>query len=61
MTKDPVCGMLVEETAMAAATSEYQGDTFYFCSESCKRAFEADPKRYASLALAERRGDTAPG
>jgi YHS domain-containing protein len=30
MTKDPVCGMLVEETATAAATSEYQGSTFYF-------------------------------
>ncbi|WP_367079317.1 YHS domain-containing protein, partial [Luteitalea sp.] len=29
--KDPVCGMTVEP-AKAAATSEYQGQTYYFCS-----------------------------
>lgn len=42
---DPVCGMEVD-TRSAAATSEYQGQTFYFCSPGCKRTFDRDPARY---------------
>ena len=45
MTKDPVCGMEVEPTR-AAATSEYRGETIYFCAPGCKRAFDQDPERY---------------
>ena len=33
MARDPVCGMHVEEQR-AAGTSEYQGETCYFCSAS---------------------------
>ena len=44
--RDPVCGMdVTRETA--AATSEYQGQTYYFCSPGCKRGFDMDPERYA--------------
>ena len=43
---DPVCGMKVEE-ADAAATSEYEGKTYYFCSTDCKEEFESDPPSYA--------------
>jgi Cu+-exporting ATPase len=32
----------------AAATTEYAGDTYYFCSEKCRDKFEADPERYVS-------------
>jgi YHS domain-containing protein len=32
----------------AAATSEYEGDTYYFCSQVCKKKFDADPERYVS-------------
>lgn len=32
----------------AAATSEYEGDTYYFCSEECKQKFDADPESYVS-------------
>jgi Cu+-exporting ATPase len=32
----------------AAARSQYEGDTYYFCSEECKRRFDADPERYVS-------------
>jgi Cu+-exporting ATPase len=32
----------------APATTEYEDDTYYFCSEECKRKFEADPERYVS-------------
>jgi Cu+-exporting ATPase len=35
------------DPANAAAKSEYQGRTYYFCSAGCKRKFDADPTRYA--------------
>ena len=44
-TTDPVCGMPVDP-ATAQQTSEYEGQTYYFCSPGCKGAFEADPQRY---------------
>lgn len=43
--KDPVCGMAVDP-ATAKHTSQYQGQTFYFCAPGCKKAFDADPARY---------------
>jgi YHS domain-containing protein len=45
MAKDPVCGMDVDESK-AAATTEYKGQTYYFCAPGCKVAFEADPNKY---------------
>jgi Cu+-exporting ATPase len=30
----------------AAATAEYQGKTYYFCSPGCKKAFEKEPQKY---------------
>lgn len=42
---DPVCHMDVTyETAQAR--SEYDGQTFYFCSLDCKEAFDRDPEKY---------------
>ncbi|MFQ6092847.1 MAG: YHS domain-containing protein [bacterium] len=46
MTRDPVCGMEVKEDE-AAATSVYQGKTFYFCSQGCKVKFDESPEQYA--------------
>jgi YHS domain-containing protein len=46
MSTDPVCGMNVDE-ASAPARSEYQGRTYYFCSESCKDEFDKDPQSFA--------------
>ena len=43
--KDPVCGMTVD-AAKAAGTSEYQGQTYYFCSTACKAKFDANPGQY---------------
>jgi uncharacterized membrane protein YraQ (UPF0718 family) len=37
---DPVCGMKVDRAK--ALTRELGGQTFYFCSEHCLHAFEAD-------------------
>lgn len=45
MTKDPVCGMEVDEKA-AAGKSEYKGKTYYFCAPGCKQAFDKDPEKY---------------
>jgi Cu+-exporting ATPase len=59
-TRDPVCGEELEE-ATAAASSEHDGNVFYFCSESCQAQFEAEPERYIGDALAERRSEAAPG
>ena len=45
MGLDPVCGMEVTPVT-AEAQSEYEGVTFYFCSEDCAKAFDAEPSRY---------------
>lgn len=45
MTIDPVCGMEIEQSE-AAATIEYEGTTYCFCSQSCRDQFAADPERY---------------
>ncbi len=49
MVKDPVCGMQINEQQAAAKglTSEYQGQTFSFCSPSCKKQFEQNPQQFA--------------
>lgn len=46
MTKDPVCGMNVDEKT-AAAREDYQGVTYHFCSAACKTAFQTKPEQYA--------------
>jgi YHS domain-containing protein len=45
MAVDPVCGMQVNEEE-AAAHTDYQGDTYYFCSEWCQEEFAKDPEKY---------------
>jgi Cu+-exporting ATPase len=43
--RDPVCGMDVL-AASAAGKVERAGKTYYFCSASCVRKFQANPDRY---------------
>lgn len=31
----------------AAGRSQYQGQTYYFCTESCKDEFDRNPEQYA--------------
>ncbi len=45
MATDPVCGMDVDEKK-AAAQLGYNGQTYYFCTEACKRAFQKEPEKY---------------
>lgn len=42
---DPVCGMRVIPSR-AAATTEHEGKTYYFCNKSCREKFDASPDRY---------------
>ncbi len=46
MVRDPVCGMDVDPKS-AAGKVEFGGQTYYFCSVGCKKAFEKDPHKYA--------------
>jgi P-type Cu+ transporter len=41
MTKDPICGMTVDEAT--ALRAERDGQTFYFCSEHCRKKFLSTP------------------
>ncbi len=45
MSKDPVCGMEVDEKT-AAGKSEYKGQIYYFCSVGCKKSFDKEPEKY---------------
>lgn len=51
MAIDPVCKMSVEPER-AAANAEHGGKEYYFCSDTCHKAFIAEPEKYA--------GGTAP-
>lgn len=44
---DPVCGMDLEESAGEdSEAAEYKGTTYYFCSEDCRKQFEANPQQF---------------
>ncbi len=47
MVKDLVCGMTIDP-ATAAGTSEYKGQTYYFCNLGCKKSFDEDPEKYVA-------------
>jgi len=44
--KDPVCDMELDSAA-AAASEEYNGKTYYFCSDACQQRFVASPLHFA--------------
>lgn len=44
---DPVCGMQVDKEG-AEHTAVYAGQTYYFCSGSCRSRFVANPAHYVS-------------
>jgi len=47
--KDPVCGMEIDPKD-AAATSDYEGITYYFCAIGCKERFDAEPAKFLGAA-----------
>jgi YHS domain-containing protein len=50
--KDPVCGMEVDPKAADVIKTQYGDKTYYFCSEKCKKDFQADPKKYVHEKMA---------
>jgi uncharacterized membrane protein YraQ (UPF0718 family)/YHS domain-containing protein len=44
--RDPVCGM---RTGADGPSLTHDGETYYFCSESCKRVFTDDPDDYSDV------------
>ena len=51
MAKDPVCGMEINPKE-AAGSSDYRGQTYYFCALSCKKEFDQNPAKYARNSVA---------
>ena len=41
VTKDPICGMTVDEAT--ALHAERDGKTFYFCCDQCRQKFLSTP------------------
>lgn len=57
--KDPVCGMTVDGKDTNFMSS-FKGNTYYFCSKTCKTDFDEDPE--AVLAMkAERERQVVSG
>ncbi len=48
LVKDPVCGMMIDPLSAKGGSSQYNGETFYFCNPKCKTKFEAEPLKYLS-------------
>jgi YHS domain-containing protein len=44
--KDPVCGATVDTTTAAGGRMVHQSEEVYFCSDACRRSFEAEPERF---------------
>ncbi len=57
VTKDPVCGMELNQEN-TAERSEYAGKTFYFCSDQCRNKFDQNPSEYVSRAEAASRSES---
>jgi len=52
---DPVCGMKVDPSKTDLVAT-YQGCSYYFCAEGCRKAFEANPERYLEPKLSKPKG-----
>jgi YHS domain-containing protein/multidrug efflux pump subunit AcrA (membrane-fusion protein) len=63
ISKDPVCGMEVDESKARAAgrMSEYQGKTYLFDSDICKLVFDSDMAKYAGKGAETKEPEVPPG
>jgi YHS domain-containing protein len=60
MLRDPVCQMQID-AGDVMYTSEYRGETYYFCSETCKAEFDSDPGAFSGRLAEARYGDLPYG
>lgn len=52
---DPVCGMTVAP-GTTRLVSNYQGHSYWFCSEGCRGSFETNPTKYLKTKSPKRKG-----
>ena len=45
MHRDPVCGAIMDERT-AKFKKTYDGETYYFCSITCKKKFKRQPRKF---------------
>ncbi|MFC4350857.1 heavy metal translocating P-type ATPase [Fodinicurvata halophila] len=57
--RDPVCGMYVSPET-AAASSDYEGQSYYFCSTGCRDKFSAAPDDYLESDTSRAREKAVP-
>jgi uncharacterized membrane protein YraQ (UPF0718 family) len=50
---DPVCGMEVDSGKPNVISTEYEGTTYYFCCDMCRRKFAKSPAAYPAACGAE--------
>jgi YHS domain-containing protein len=50
VVQDVVCGKDVDPE-VAMYSSNYQGKTYYFCSDMCKKQFDEDPELFVTSAV----------
>jgi YHS domain-containing protein len=52
---DPVCNMTIKPggTEIKAIIN---GETYYFCAESCRKSFEENPQKFLDLKPAKKKG-----
>lgn len=54
-TIDPVCGM-VGEPGREKLMSIHKGNSYWFCAEGCRKAFETNPEKYLEPKTAKKKG-----
>ena len=52
---DPVCGMEIATGTVDILTT-IKGNTYHFCAEGCRKAFEKNPKKYLESKSHKRKG-----
>ena len=52
---DPVCGMTVEP-GKTKLVSVHKGNSYWFCAEACRRAFDSNPDKYLVAMTSKKKG-----
>ena len=55
---DPVCGMQVDPH-QSGISATFDGETYYFCAEACRQAFQQHPRRFRGAGRPKRKGPWA--
>ncbi|RYZ92862.1 MAG: YHS domain-containing protein, partial [Proteobacteria bacterium] len=53
LVTDPVCGMQIDPASAKGGSSEFEGQTYYFCNPKCKTKFDLERSKYTTDKSAE--------